>query len=298
MSRECLSSARGRFCFQGFAMKIRLERMMWAGFFVAVAAGHLSSAAIAEEPAADQQRQSLKQLLEQSTDWYDLFPDAEAKDRLRPQIVMRWQNPVRTQTGDGVLAIWTRHGRPEAMASIFQWDDDICHEFGSLSRSNTLIGRDKSDVIWSPKKSGVEFRDVPDAPIPASNRAARLRQMKVIAERFTARLPDRNVEDANLEVLRLLPTPLCRYELEESNDADPSLKDGALFAFAMGTDPEVILLLEAIGHEDKASWQFAFCRATGWGADASLGDKVVWSVKPHPGQDPAGSLMQVRRPIR
>jgi hypothetical protein len=92
------------------------------------------------------------------------LPHAESKVQLRPQVVLRWQNPVRIQTGAGLIAIWTIHGRPEAMTSIFEWDDDICHEFGSLSRSNNLVARDKTGVIWSPNKPGVDFQDVPGAP--------------------------------------------------------------------------------------------------------------------------------------
>src|SRR6185436_19099156 len=104
------------------AMKIHLERTMLVGVFLAITVWHSRSGAIAEEPVADQ---SIKKLLEQATDWYDVLPNAESKERLSPQIVLRWQNPVRTQTGAGVVAIWTSHGRPEAMASIFRWDDDI-----------------------------------------------------------------------------------------------------------------------------------------------------------------------------
>lgn len=272
--------------------------MMWLGAFVAVAASSLRSGAIAEEPQNDRERQSIKELLEQATAWYDVFPDSESKEPLRPEIVMRWQNPIRTQTGAGVVAIWTRHGRPEAMASIFEWDNDICHEFGSLSRASKLVGRDKSGVIWSPKTAGVDFRDVTDAPDPATNKTARLRQMKLLADRFTARLPDRTVDDANQVVLRLLPTPLYRYDPPETGKAVPVLKDGALFAFVMGTDPEVILLLEAVEREGKSAWQFAFARATGWGAEASLGDKVVWSVKSDTGKDSTGCQVQVRRPLK
>lgn len=265
--------------------------------------GLLLSIAVASLPAladeADQDGEpSIKERLEQAVGWYDLLPDEEAKEPMRAEVVMRWQNPIRTQTGAGVLAVWISRGRPEAMASIFQWDDDLCHEFGSLSRAGGLVARDKSGPVWSPQAAGVEFRDVSDAPAPAATRAARLRQMKSLAERFTARLPDRTSDDANRVVLRLLPTPLYRYAPEEAEDAAASLKDGALFAFAMGTDPEVILLLEAVEREGKSSWQFAFARGTGWGAEASLGEKVVWSVPTHKAQDPKGNLMQVRRALK
>jgi hypothetical protein len=248
----------------GCAMSSQRGRIVLLGL-LAVAAWRLPGA-IAAEPPTDRQGRSIKELLEQATEWYDVLPDAQAKEPLRLRIVQSWQNPVRTQTGAGVVAIWTSHGRPEAMASIFQWDNDICHEFVSLSRSNKLIARDKSDVLWSPKTAGVEFHDVPEAPVPAAKGAARLRQMKTIADRFAARLPDRNIDDGNQVVLRLLPTPLYRYDLEESENGAGTLKDGAMFAFVMGTDPEVILLLEAVEREGKMAWQYAFARATGWGA--------------------------------
>jgi len=161
---------------------------------------------------------------------------------------MRWQNPVRTQTGAGVIAIWTRHGRPEAMASIFQWNDDICHEFGSLSRSNKLVGRNKSDVIWSPKASGVDFRDVPDAPSPAADRTARLRQMKRIADHLPELIdnmlrlasgdpPDRAANEYLLN--RIMGKPIERQEHSGPNGA-PILTESyeynaAIAALAIGS---------------------------------------------------------------
>jgi hypothetical protein len=173
---------------------------------------------------------------------------------------------------------------------------NICHEFGSLSRSNKLVARDKTAVVWSPVKSGVEFRDVPDALAPAENPAARIRQMKAIAERFTARLPERN--GAKGEDLRLLPKPLYRYDLKESKDADPSLQDGGMFAFVMGTDPEVVLLLEAVGRDDKVVWKYAFARATGAAADASLGNQVVWSESADTvGTGPTSTQLLIHRPL-
>jgi hypothetical protein len=71
-----------------------------------------------------------------------------------------------------------------------------------------------------------------------------------------------------------------------------------MFAFVMGTDPEVILLLEAVEDKDKVVWQYAFARATGWAAEARLGDEVVWSVRSDTGRDPTSSQLQIRRPLR
>jgi hypothetical protein len=250
----------------------------------------------ASDSAADERLQAIKELLEQSVDWYDVLSAAEAKDGLRPQVVLRWRNAERVNTGAAVLALWTYRGRPEVMASIFQNGNEICHEFGSLSRSKKIVVRDKTRVLWAPGKAGVDFHDVPDAPPPAEDGGARLRQMKSLAGRFAARLPAPKVGEGTSEVLRLLPRPLYRYDLKASQDTN-SIRDGGMFAFVMGTDPEVILLLESVEREGKALWQYAFARATAYAVEASLGDRVIWSDSAQSGPNPTNSLMQVFRPI-
>jgi len=100
------------------------------------------------------------------------------------------------------------------------------------------------------------------------------------------------------EELRLLPKPLYRYELKGVKDADPSLQDGAMFAFVMGTDPEVILLLEVMGRDDKVTWKYAFARATGTVANASLGSAVVWSEGSETAsRNPTNTQLTIQRPL-
>src|SRR4029077_1341634 len=137
-------------------------------------------------------------------------------------------------------------------------------------------------VIWSPETAGVEFKDVPKAPRPAKTAPERLRQMKAIAEGFKATMTGWAADNSDQEALRLLPRPLYRYDLTNAKDPDPKLVDGALFAYVQGTDPEVVLVLEAIGTAEKAEWQYAFARATSGGLEVKLGDEIVWTAKKHP----------------
>jgi hypothetical protein len=53
-----------------------------------------------------------------------------------------------------------------------------------------------------------------------------------------------------------------------------------VFAFVQGTDPEAILLLEAVKRDGSPRWQYAFARATSAGLEARLDKQIVWEVDP------------------
>ena len=229
----------------------------------------------------------LNEVIEKSIDWYDVLPDADAEKALTPVPVMRWRNVVRGQEGEAMMVVWPHNGRPVAMASNYPWDGKMTHEFDSLSRDDKLVAREQGRVIWSPQAAGVEFKDVPGAPKPAKTPAERLRQMKALAEGFRATMTGWAANDSDREALRLLPRPLYRYDLASAKDPDPNLIDGALFAFVLGTDPEVVLALEAVGAAEQAAWQYACVRATSGGLEVKHGDGLVWSASKHPaGRDP------------
>jgi hypothetical protein len=89
-----------------------------------------------------------------------------------------------------------------------------------------------------------------------------------------------------------------RYDLQEAKTAHPDLIDGALFAFVQGTDPEVLLLLEAVRHDKGPRWQFACARATAGGLEAKLDGQVVWSADKSSGNVPPSSpQITIRKPL-
>jgi hypothetical protein len=266
-------------------------------FLVGLLLGYLASlwtvagGSVAQTPGKQdvpEEPKKLNEVIEGAVKWYDVLPADDATTALTPQPVLRWRNVTRGQEGEAMMVVWPHKGRPVAMASIYPWNGKMIHEFDSLSREAKLIARDKDRVIWSPKSVGVEFKDVPSAPKPAKTLAERLRQMKALAERFKARMTGWRGDDTDQEELRLLPRPLYRYDLKNAKDADPNLLDGALFAYVMGTDPEVVLVLEAIGTAKDAVWQYAFVRATSGGLEVKLGNNVVWTAEKHaPSRNPA-----------
>ena len=96
--------------------------------------------------------------------------------------------------------------------------------------------------------------------------------MRRLAQEFTGHSLD--TENKRWE-LRLLPTPLYRYPT-----AKTGVIDGALFAMVStaGTDPEVLLLIEAKETDGKARWEFACGRFSDRDLHVQRKDKEVWSM--------------------
>ena len=262
------------------AEQFRVRLLLWYLAFSLLRPGSCDAEPPGKQAPSDEPKK-LNELIEKAVQWYDVLPAADSTTVLVPQPVLRWGNVTRGQKGDAIMVVWPHNGRPIAMASIYPWDGKMIHEFDSLSREAKLIARDQDRVIWSPKTAGVESKDVPAASKPAKTHAERLRQMKAIAERFKATMTGWRGDDTDREELRLLPRRLYRYDLKNAKDADPNLLDGALFAYVQGTDPEVVLVLEAIGTAKESAWQYAFVRATSGGLEVKLGDKVVWTAEKH-----------------
>jgi hypothetical protein len=192
---------------------------------------------------------------------------------LQKEPALRWDNPARTGE-DGALFIWTLGGRPEMIGTIFtyRYKDKLSrkHEYHSLA-TEPLTAEFRGKEVWAPKKAGVTFAPVPGAATPAGTSRQRLTQMKTLAREFSASMKD---EEAEPYQLRLLTQPLIRYEPE-----DKRIQDGALFSFSLGTDPEVLLMLEARAVTDGYQWQYAIARFHYVELKAFHKDREIWRAE-------------------
>ena len=204
---------------------------------------------------------------------YRISTDADKpKDLvLRDEPVLRWTNPLR-QTSGGAVFVWVVDGRPEVVASIYRYtyEGQIIQdeEFQSLATTGLTATRD-GQAVWVPRTPGIELAPIPGAPKPAATSAERLRQMRALAHEFHAFFD--NQEDKS--ELRLLPKPLIRYETKRLD-----LADGALFAFVVTTDPEVLLMIEARAVGGASVWHYGFARMSMVQLRASHKDRNVWSA--------------------
>jgi hypothetical protein len=228
---------------------------------------------------AKERQKRVDQMIQESLDMYQFYPDPDSRTAMPPLTALRFVNDTRRLLhGEAALVLWAHAGRPVALASIYPWNGYLAHEFVSLSPVKGVNAREGSKVIWSPVAPGVEFRDVPDAPAPAESAVARLAQMKALSDRFKATMTGWKADNSDRAELRLLPKPIYRYDLKDATPSDPDLQDGAVFAFVLGTDPEAVLLLEAVRRDNRARWQYAFARSTYASVEARLGTAVVWTA--------------------
>jgi hypothetical protein len=196
---------------------------------------------------------------------------------LKKEPVFEWLNPARSDQ-QGAVFLWLRDGRPAALGNVFSYAHEklpgrkINHELHALDTEKLVVKRDEYNQ-WKPQ-AGLGRKELPDAAPPAATAGARLLQMRRFAQEFTGYSVDR---DGKRWELRLLPAPLYRYPA-----AKAGVVDGALFAImsSAGTDPEVLLLLEAREDGGKMRWEYACGRFSDWELRVQRKGKEVFASVP------------------
>ena len=182
--------------------------------------------------------------------------------------------------GDGTLWGWGRAGRPLAVIETYR------NTAAGSPRASALTLTSTDKVVlktlfvvqeWRPAKTQIAPTVLPSADAPNEREAVRLRQLKEQARRFTAHEfwdPD----NSRFE-LRLLVQPVHRYRDEKAK-----LWDGAMFVLAHGTNPEVLVLIEALGDSlDKARWHCSFARLGSAELHVEIDGREAWKQDRTPG---------------
>jgi hypothetical protein len=199
--------------------------------------------------------------------------------------VLRWTNPAAGRVY-GNTYVWLQNGRPAAVGCLFRNFhpyDTFNGELAALAGSKLVATRDEK-VVWRPKDEW-KWNPVPGAAAPAATAGQRLVQMKALAGEFAVELLDtRNVRRGEDQTPRLLPRPLYRFDAEKAGTLD-----GALFAFVLGTDPELLVLVECDTAAEKPAWRFGVGRMNRDTIRLKRKGEAVWeaaSFREHKPEDP------------
>ncbi len=245
------------------SMLVGLGLLAWSGYLLA--AGENSPDEEAEKAALRAAASHMQRMTMRHSD------GAGGKIELIGQPLLSFGDSARVHS-NGTLWAWGTKGRPVAFLELFQvspQDGGWIHAASLSGPANValdipLTGR------WQPKTTAFESVMLDGAAAPAAKEPARLRQLKDAARRFTAHEfwdPNRSRYE-----LRLLVQPVHRY-------ADPTagLHDGAVFVFAHGTNPECLLLIDAIGESpESARWHYALVRSADAELHVELDGREVW----------------------
>jgi hypothetical protein len=188
---------------------------------------------------------------------------------------------------EGAIFFWVDDlGRPDAAVQVYlrRTEDAPAgkwfHEFTSLA-TGLLRAQEEGKEIWSPSVPGVVVAPLADAPEPAATPALRGLQMRTLARSFKAsRAVELRSSQKGWNELRMLPTPIARYGKPGS-----AVIDGALFAFVVGTDPEVFLFVEERRGPDGPRWHYALAPMSAWPLKASGPGGIAWELPYRPPVD-------------
>ena len=212
---------------------------------------------------------------------------AEGDERamaLRSEPLERYSDPPR-EIHDAALWAWGEAGRPRAVLKVEYMGNRppaTRWVYGLVALTPGRLDVQFGDgTRWRSTEPGLAPRTVPDAPVPGGTAAVRLAQMKALARRFGG-TEDAGPARRRLQ-LRLMPRPLARYA-----DEALGVRDGAIFAFAYGTNPDILLVIETpADHAATVAWQYAVARLGGGAPSVTLDGKEVWSA---PAANPPAQL--------
>jgi hypothetical protein len=203
------------------------------------------------------------------------YPDDE--DRPGPLLhkspVLRCADPTREED-DGTVWLWLDGRRPVAALCLFlvrgQWN----YEHVSLSgEAVEVTGRPW--WTWRPAASERTWVAL-EGSVPEAA-AARDRMVKDLAGKFVAS----EVRRGEPYPLRLMPRPVFKY-----SDPEADVVEGAMFVFAYGTNPEILVQIEAREADGKRSWHASFARLSAAEISVKLGENEVWNVPAMTADDP------------
>jgi hypothetical protein len=195
--------------------------------------------------------------------------------------VLRCNDPTRDEM-DGALWLWLEGKRPVAGLCVLLYASGKWNYEHIALTDDAVAVTGRPGWSWQPKAAARTWSQL-DGPVPET---ARLRQTALRS--LARRLEASEVRRGEAFALRLLERPIYTYA-----DPQQGIVDGALFALSYGTNPEVLVQIEARADGGKRAWHVAFARMSAAEITVKLEGKELWKVEAMKADDPTGSYYGV-----
>ena len=200
-------------------------------------------------------------------------------EELVPEPILNWDDLARGHH-HGTLWIWGSKGRPAAIIEMYttdfaqkldRWPGNVAHSLAP----EPIRSEGRLHWNWAPD-GPIQAERMMDVRSRATSNHRKI-QMRSLAKRFSGH----ETWNGRSE-LRLLPSPIRVYE-----SASDGILEGGLFALVHGgTNPEVILVLEAIQTKQEKFWQFGCVRLGHAEIQVDFDEKQAWHVDTYDGTSP------------
>ena len=266
--------------------------------FVCVAIFVATSRAIAADTSEGQREQQRAKLLEQMRGLAQAtnvrYQDGDHRPQLLPSPVFRYDDQPRRFI-DATMWVWIDEGRPVAFEKI-----EASVLVGSVwGYCFTSVAEKLLDVDWSNDRHyrftepGIDLQPLSDAPPVASRTSERKLQGRKLVREFSARILIDSVNNKS-EAMRLLATPIYEYADSKTNSFR-----GAVFGFTTsGTNPDLLVILEARDEQGDLHWHYAAARMTTGSVTLKYREKTVAEiefVEPRPTAFPTWTFFSTPR---
>lgn len=205
--------------------------------------------------------------------------DGKSECKMSKASILNWTDHARHPEliMPGTTWIWHNHGRPQIIGEIYGRTESVGHwNFFACTVSGDRLTLSDGSTKRSTKQN-YDPKEIPRSSGVAKTRTARFLQMGRLARRFDGH----QFWEGRFE-LRLLPQPIYRYENRAAG-----IIDGAVYALVHGTNPEVLLLIEANARDDgPARWTVCFGSLAAARCVVRLDGEEFWTCPLH-GTDPA-----------
>ena len=218
----------------------------------------------------------------------ELVRDRDASLKLQTEPLLTYTNPVRARGQIGSIFLWTQGSRPAVVGSLWTFrgknDARLSIELHSLSQHRiaatmpAIENPRRTLPAWNPPESVFDWKSISAANANVTDE----RRLRILvrrwAEKFQAEVVNPNASSE--EPLRRLSKPIYEYK-------DDTVAYGALFAFVLATDPELILSLEARKPETEnaaagVQLYYAFSRMTGRPLEIKLDGEAAQTLPKAP----------------
>lgn len=252
----------------------------------------------ADEPATEARAKLLSQMRSLAKATTVTLKNGQAAE-LVTEPVFRYDDQQRRFL-DATLWCWTQAGRPVA----FQKIEAMLHVNTNEARWQycwTSTADQPVNVQWANQREfaatipGLALKPLKTDTPPSESATQRKRQLRALARDFASRnvINPRTNETAEM---RLMPTPFFEY-----NEEGSTMPRGAVFGFAShGTNPDLLVMIEAAPLNTTRSWMFSPARMTTGGLKLRYRDDLVWEaefVQPSAGPFPQWTFFQTPRSI-